>query len=70
MYVTSPSGPVSAVVDHSISRSSPSRVRQWNSARTGDSPARSARMPSSAICRSAAGIRSSSASGASSSAAL
>ena len=34
-----PSGPVSAVVDHSISRSSPSRVRQWNSARTGDSPA-------------------------------
>ena len=48
MYVTLPSGPVSAVVDHWISLSSPSRVRQWNSARTGDSPARSARMPASA----------------------
>ena len=30
-WVTAPSASVSAVFDHSISRSSPSRVRQWNS---------------------------------------
>ena len=68
--VTEPSAPVSAVFDHSISRSPPSRVRQWNSVRTGDSPEASVCSAASAITRSSCGTRSSSPLGAATSLAV
>ena len=58
--VTAPSASVSTVFDHSISRSSPVRVRQWNSVRTGDSPALSASNASMTMERSSRGTRSNS----------
>ena len=69
-WVTAPSASVRAVFDHSISRSSPSRVRQWNSIRTGDSPALSASNAATTMERSSRGTRLNSPPSASKSAAL